>query len=118
MWSVSVPSGGQLPVRITVYLYAHSWSERSEWICPVCSMHDKIECDQKWEHILQYNRVGIYRVLDGRTVAEFLDNFTIPYVLSVYNDNYNSTMKAQLLYKCVGTQPRDHDGACSLIRQH
>ena len=21
--------------------YAHSWSERSEWICPVCSKHDK-----------------------------------------------------------------------------
>ena len=57
-----------------VPIYAHSWSERSEWICPVWSKHDKIECDQKREHILQYNRVGINRVLDGRTVAEFLDN--------------------------------------------
>ena len=39
----------------------------------MCSKHDKIECDQKWEHILQYNCVGIYRMLDGRTVAEFLE---------------------------------------------
>ena len=42
--------------------YAHGWSERSEWICPICSKQDEIECQQKWEHILQYHRVGIYSV--------------------------------------------------------
>ena len=56
--------------------YAHSWSERSEWICPICSKQDEFECQQKWEHTLQYQRVGIYSVADGRTVAEFLDSIT------------------------------------------
>ena len=32
--------------------------ESSEWI-------------QKWDHIFQYNCVGMYHVLDGRTVAVF-----------------------------------------------
>ena len=54
--------------------YAHSWSERSEWICPICSKQDEFECQQKWDHILQYQRVGVYSVADGRTVAEFLDS--------------------------------------------
>ena len=27
---------------------------------------------QKWQHILKYRRVGVYNVLDGRTVGEFL----------------------------------------------
>ena len=43
-------------------------------ICPICSKQDEFECQQKWEHILQYQRVGIYSVADGRTVAEFLDS--------------------------------------------
>ena len=56
--------------------YAHGWGERSEWICPICSKQNGIECEHKWDHILQYQRVGIYSVADGRTVAEFLDSVT------------------------------------------
>ena len=26
----------------------------------------------KWEHILQYKRLGVYRTGDGRTVADYL----------------------------------------------
>ena len=50
--------------------YAHSWSERSEWIGSIFSKQDEFECQQKWEHILQYQRVGIYSVANGCTVAE------------------------------------------------
>ena len=50
--------------------YAHSWSERSEWIGSIFSKQDEFECQQKWEHILQYRRVGIYSVANGCTVAE------------------------------------------------
>ncbi len=56
--------------------YAHSWSERVEWICPKCSKNNEIECEQKWDHIFQYKRVGIFSVTDGRTVAEYLDDIT------------------------------------------
>ena len=31
-----------------------------------------IACDQKWQHILKNRRVGVYTVLDGQTVREFL----------------------------------------------
>ena len=52
----------------------------------ICPKQDEIDCQQKWEHILQYQRVGIYSVADGRTVAEFLDN------------NYYLTHNNSLLY--------------------
>ena len=52
--------------------YAHSWAERIEWTCPICTVDGKLDCDQKWQHILKYRRVGVYTVLDGRTVGEFL----------------------------------------------
>ena len=52
--------------------YAHSWSERIKWTCPICTVDEKLDCDQKWQHILKYRRVGVYTVLDGRTVGEFL----------------------------------------------
>ena len=31
------------------------------------SKQDEVECQQKWEDILQYQHVGIYSVADGRT---------------------------------------------------
>ena len=34
----------------------------------------QLECQQKWEHILQYQSVGI---ADGHTVAKFLDSITL-----------------------------------------
>ena len=52
--------------------YAHSWGERAEWICPKCTDKEKTECDFKWEHILQYKRLGVYCTGDGRTVADYL----------------------------------------------
>ena len=52
--------------------YAHSWEDRLEWICPTCSKDNKVDCDQKWEHILNYKCVGVFKVLDGRTVSDFL----------------------------------------------
>ncbi len=30
----------------------------------------------KWDHIFQYKRVGIFSVIDGCTVAEYLDDIT------------------------------------------
>ena len=39
----------------------------------ICTKDGKIDCDMKWQHILQYKRVGVYSVADGRTVAEFLE---------------------------------------------
>ena len=38
----------------------------------LCTVDGKLDCDQKWQHILKYRRVGVYTVLDGRTVGEFL----------------------------------------------
>ena len=35
----------------------------------------KTECDSKWQHILKYQRIGVYVVDDGPTVANFLDNY-------------------------------------------
>ncbi len=52
--------------------YAHSWDERLEWICPICTKDGKCICDEKWQHILQYKCIGVYVVADGRTVGEFL----------------------------------------------
>ena len=54
--------------------YAHGWSERVEWICPVCTQLQKMDCESKWQHILKYQRIGVYVVDDGRTVANFLDD--------------------------------------------
>ena len=53
--------------------YAHGWSDRVEWICPVCTQVRKIACESKWQHILKYQHVGVFVVDDGRTVANYLD---------------------------------------------
>ena len=45
-------------VRKIMSQYLLCLIESSEWI-------------QKWDHIFQYNCVGMYHVLDGRTVAVF-----------------------------------------------
>ena len=52
--------------------YAQSWAERIEWTCPICTVDGKLDCDQKWQHILKCRHVGVYTVLDGLTVGEFL----------------------------------------------
>ena len=52
--------------------YAHSWAERIEWTCPICTGDGKLDYDQKWQHILKYRCVGMYTVLHGQTVGEFL----------------------------------------------
>ena len=52
--------------------YAHGWHDRIEWTCPVCTQKKKIECDSKWQHIHQ--RVGVFSVEDGQTVADFLES--------------------------------------------
>ena len=52
--------------------YAHSWDERLEWICPTCTNDHKLECDNKWQHILSYKKLGVMVVDDGRSVADFL----------------------------------------------
>ena len=52
--------------------YAHSWEDRLEWISPTCSKDNKVDCDQKWKHILNNKCVGVFKVLDGRTVSDFL----------------------------------------------
>jgi len=54
-------------------MYAHNWAERLEWICPICTKDGEIDCDTKWQHILQYMSIGVYSEADGRTVAEFLE---------------------------------------------
>ena len=51
--------------------YAQCWSDRVEWICPVCTQMQKVECESKWQHILKYQRIGVFVVNDGRTVANF-----------------------------------------------
>ena len=38
----------------------------------ICTVDGKLDCDQKWQHVLKYRRVGVYTVLDGQTVGEFL----------------------------------------------
>ncbi len=52
--------------------YAHSWAERLEWM-PYCTKDGELDCDTKWQHILQYKCIGEYAVTDGRTVGEFLE---------------------------------------------
>ena len=42
--------------------YAHSWDERLERICQICTKDDRVECDTKWEHILKYIQLGPYQV--------------------------------------------------------
>ncbi len=64
-------SGCRRGVRCT---YAHGWSDRVEWICPTCTQKQKIECDSKWDHILKYQRIGVFLVDDSRTGANFLDD--------------------------------------------
>ena len=59
-----------------ILLYAHSWDERLEWICPICTKDDRVERDMKWEHILKNIQLGPYQV---ENVAELL------------NDLYNTT---------------------------
>ena len=54
--------------------YAHSWSEKLEWIGPICSKQD--ESTKVGPYTPVYQRVGLYSVADGRTVAEFLDSIT------------------------------------------
>ena len=52
--------------------FAHSWAERLEWICPICTKDGKIDYDSNII-ILQYKFIGLYCVADGRTVGEFLE---------------------------------------------
>ena len=60
-------------------------------ICQIGSKHDKIKCDQKWNHILQYNHVGTYCVLDACRVAEFLEQLiiTTPYLVPIVQPGMN-----------------------------
>ncbi len=44
-----------------------------EWICSICTDGGKRECDPKWQHILKYECIGVYTVVDGRTVKEFFE---------------------------------------------
>ena len=31
-----------------------------EWTCPISTVDGKLECSQKWQHILKYRRVKVY----------------------------------------------------------
>ena len=40
-----------------------------EWICQTCFKDNNAECDQKWEDILNYECIGVFKVLDDQTVS-------------------------------------------------
>ena len=40
----------------------------------MCTQMRKSECESKWQHILKYQRIGVFVVGDDRTVANFLDD--------------------------------------------
>ena len=51
--------------------FAHSWDERLEYICPVCTDD---ECLKKRQHMSKYKLWGVYVVEDGRSVSDYLNS--------------------------------------------
>ena len=68
--------------------YAHSWDERLEWICPTCTNNHKLECHNKWQHILSYKKLGVMVVDDGRSQLHYGINLILPYIIG--QRNYSS----------------------------
>ena len=54
--------------------FAHSWDERLEYICPVCTDDGLTECLKKRQHMSKYKLWGVYVVEDGRSVSDYLNS--------------------------------------------